>query len=69
MRNLTDDDVEALASKVIEQMKTDFYKGVGQGVWGLIKKALLPFILLIAVYGMTNSKDVFSAIIEQHGAK
>lgn len=65
MRNLTDEDIEALASKVIEKAQANFYKGVGQGVWGLVKKALLPLLLVLALYGMSNSKDLFQAVVRQ----
>ena len=65
MRNLTDEDIEALASKVIEKAEANFYKGVGQGVWGLIKKALIPLLLVLALYGMSSNKELFQLVAKQ----
>lgn len=69
MRNLTEEDIDALASKILEKAQVNFYKGVGQGVWGLIKKALLPALLILAMYGMSNSRDLLDAIVQNQGAK
>lgn len=55
-RNLTDADVKAIAVALKKQLITDFYGEIGKGVWALFKKSLLPILLILAVYGMSQDK-------------
>jgi len=47
-RNLTDDDVEAIAEKVIEQLKIKWFSSIGEGVWKYVWTAILGVIITIA---------------------
>ncbi len=44
------------------QLVTDFYGEIGKGVWGLFKKALLPLLLILAVYGISQDKSFLQAV-------
>ena len=61
-RNLTDADVEAIVMELKTQLVTDFYGEIGKGVWGLFKKALLPLLLILAVYGISQDKSFLQAV-------
>jgi hypothetical protein len=51
-RNLTDDDVDALADALEKRFEERFYNKLGQGLWGLIWKALIGVSLFIVGYQM-----------------
>lgn len=55
-RTLTDADVTAIVNKLKSELLIDFYGEVGRGVWSWIKKTFWAFMLILAVYGMANSK-------------
>ena len=61
-RNLTDADVAAIIKGLKAELVTDFYGEVGRGVWSWIKKAMFGLLLLVAVYGMANHKDIATHI-------
>lgn len=46
-RHLTDGDVEALADALEKRFEEKFYNKLGQGVWGLVWKALVLGALVI----------------------
>lgn len=51
-RTLSDADIEAI-TKALEKRLTDkFYKDLGQGLWGLVWKVVLGFIIFVAAQGM-----------------
>ena len=50
-RNLTDEDVKALAKEVMLGLKSEFYSDLGKGVWGLAWKVILVVIVGLACYG------------------
>lgn len=62
-RNLTDADVEAIVHKLKTQLLTDFYGEIGKGVWGMIKKWVLPLALVLAVYGMAQDKPFIASLV------
>lgn len=62
-RNLTDADVDAIVTELKTQLVEDFYGEIGKGVWALIKKAILPVLLLLAVYGMAQDKSWLHQIV------
>lgn len=57
-RNLTDADVQAIATALKTQLVADFYGEIGRGVWATIKKSILPILLILAVYGMSQDKSL-----------
>jgi hypothetical protein len=61
-RNLTDADVAAIVTELKTQLVTDFYGEIGKGVWALIKKWLLPALLILAVYGIAQDKAFFQSL-------
>lgn len=50
-RNLTDDDIQALADAMEKKMVNRFYSNLGRGVWGIAWKILVVGILAVAAYG------------------
>ena len=50
-RKLTDDDVEAITEALRKKMVNQFFRDLGQGVWGLAWRAILTGILIVAAYG------------------
>lgn len=50
-RTLSDDDVEAIADKLLEKWEAKFYHNIGKGVWDVVKKFLFVVLLGIAAYG------------------
>lgn len=50
-RNLTDADVEAIAASIERRMVQNFYRDLGKGVWGLVWKAIVAALILVAAYG------------------
>lgn len=53
-RVLTDADIAAIATELEKRLTDNFYKDLGKGVWGLVKKALLAVLVGIAAYGAIN---------------
>ena len=51
-RNLTEDDVNALADALEKRFEERFYSKLGQGVWGIFWKALLGAALFVVGYQM-----------------
>jgi hypothetical protein len=50
-RNLTDEDVKALASAIRNEMIHEFYQDLGHGFLGFVKKGLMYGLMMIAAYG------------------
>jgi hypothetical protein len=50
-RNLTDDDVKAIAAEVEERLTQRFFLNVGKGFWALTWKGLIALALAVAAYG------------------
>jgi hypothetical protein len=50
-RNLTNDDVKALADEMEARLMARFYGNLGRGVWDLAWKAIVICIVAVAVYG------------------
>lgn len=53
-RTLSDADVEAIAEKVMENFAAKFYANIGKGVWGVISKALMALLLVLAAWGAAS---------------
>jgi len=51
VRNLTNDDVKALADEMEARLVSRFYSNLGRGVWELAWKAAVLCIVAVAVYG------------------
>lgn len=51
LRALTDEDVQALADEFEERLARRFYLNLGRGVWGMVWKAILVGLLIVASYG------------------
>lgn len=47
-RTLTDADVQALAGELEKRMEQKFYRDLGKGLWGLVWKAVLGFLVFTA---------------------
>ena len=65
-RNLTDADVEAIVAELKEQLVTDFYGGVGRGIWGWVKKALFVLLFLLALQGIAGDRSWINQVLAQH---
>ena len=50
-RTLTDEDVKAIADALEKKLINKFYADLGKGVWGLVWKAIVTGIIIIAAYG------------------
>ena len=50
-RTLTDDDVQAIAIALREQITKDIYQDLGAGVFAIIKRTFIAVVLGIAAYG------------------
>ncbi len=50
-RMLSDEDVEAIAEKVLEKWEERFYQQVGKGVWGVVWKAIIVATIALASWG------------------
>lgn len=50
-RNLTDDDVKALADELEGRLTDRFYGNLGRGIWSLAWKGLITITLGIIAYG------------------
>lgn len=68
-RNLTDDDVKAIVTRLKTEIVSDFYADVGRGVWALAKKALIWAVLVLAVIGLVNNSKFITAVLAQGGPK
>lgn len=56
-RVLSDADIEAIADLVLEKLENKVYQDFGKGVWSIVSKILLTFLLAFAAYGaMTGGK-------------
>jgi hypothetical protein len=51
VRNLTNDDVKALADEMEARLVSRFYANLGQGVWELAWKAIVICIVGVSLYG------------------
>lgn len=56
-RNLTDADVEAIASALQARLKNEFYQDLGKGVWGIAWKVIVSLIIAIAAYGAAKGSN------------
>jgi len=50
-RALTDEDVKAIADEFESRLVARFYDNLGRGVWGLMWKAMIGAIVIVAAYG------------------
>lgn len=50
-RNLTDDDIKALADEMEKRLVSRFYGNLGRGVWDLAWKAIVLLVVGIALWG------------------
>lgn len=50
-RTLTDEDVEAVADKLLEKIESKVYHDMGKGLWGIVSKILLAGTIGLAAYG------------------
>lgn len=48
---LTEEEIDAIARKVSEQLTQDIYRNVGMGVMGLAWKGIIILIVALAAYG------------------
>lgn len=53
-RTLTDDDVAAIVVALRKEIMQDFYRDLGQGVWGWAKRVIFTTILMVAAYGVAK---------------
>lgn len=53
-RNLTDDDVKALADELEGRLANRFYGNLGRGIWSLAWKGIILIILLLIAFGSTK---------------
>lgn len=51
-RNLTNDDVKALADEMEARLMSRFYGNLGRGVWDLAWRAIVLCIVGLAAYGI-----------------
>lgn len=51
MSDLSDDEIEQLASSIKAKMIEQFYSDFGRGVWSMVWKAIITLLVLIAAYG------------------
>lgn len=50
-RNLTDDDVIAIADALEGRIAKRFYLNLGKGVWGMLWRGVVAVIVFISAYG------------------
>lgn len=63
-RNLTDDDVEAVAAALEKRLVNRFYRNLGSGVWGLVWKAVVVALCGIAVVGALKTGTPLPSVIK-----
>lgn len=54
-RNLTDDDVAAVAEALESRLVERFYHNLGSGVWSFVWKAVVVALLGVAVIGAVKT--------------
>lgn len=57
-RNLTDKDVEALATALREMVIKEFYEDLGKGIWSIAWKTIVVALIAIAAYGAGAGKGL-----------
>lgn len=50
-RNLTDDDIQAVANELERRLVSRFYGNLGRGVWDLAWRGILLCIIGVALWG------------------
>lgn len=50
-RNLTDEDIRALADEMEQRLVDRFYSNVGRGVWGMVWRVVIVVLMGLASYG------------------
>jgi uncharacterized protein YqeY len=55
-RILSDEDVEAVADKLLEKIEAKVYHDMGKGLWGIVSKVLLAAMIGLAAYGAVSGK-------------
>ncbi len=50
-RSMTDDDIQALADEIENRLASRFYINIGRGLWGMVWRAILAAMVLVAAYG------------------
>lgn len=58
-RNLSDEDVEALAEAMERRLVRRFYLNLGAGVWGMAWRVICGVIVLIALWGAYKGGKFF----------
>lgn len=53
-RTLTDADVEAIAQALQTRIEKRFYQDLGRGLWGLVWKVAIGFMVFLAAQGTAN---------------
>ncbi len=51
MRNLTDEDVQAIVQALKTSIRDEFYTDLGKGLWAYFKRGLFVIAVGIAAYG------------------
>jgi uncharacterized protein YqeY len=55
-RVLSDEDVEAIADKLLEKVEAKVYHDMGKGLWGIASKLILAAMIGLAAYGAVSGK-------------
>jgi hypothetical protein len=53
-RKLTDEDVDEIVNRLRDAVAKDFYNGIGQGVFGAVKKAMIVGLIGLIVFLSTK---------------
>lgn len=53
-KNLSQDEIDAIARKVVEQLQNDLYVNVGSGLIALAWKGIMLILIMLAAYGATK---------------
>ena len=53
-RTLTDADIDAICVALQARIEKRFYQDLGRGLWGLVWKAALGFLIFVAAQGASN---------------
>jgi len=61
-RNLTDDDVKAIAAELKRQFAEDFQIEVGTGLLVWVKRALFIALVWLALQGMAGDRDFLQTL-------
>lgn len=68
-RKITDADAKAIAAELKQQIMEDFKLEVGSGVLVWVKRALVVFLIYLAVVGMAGGRNFADAFPYFQGPK